>query len=329
MVLFLLIGSISACRSGSSGSGQTSDSKAGLHIVVSIFPEYDWVKNILGDNPSGAEVTLMTDKGVDLHSYQPSSEDILKISSCDLFIYVGGPSDQWVDDVLKEAVNKDMVVINLFDVLGNQVREEELVEGMQPEEEADLHRDEEGPGEETVQYDEHVWLSLRNAALVCDKIEEALSSLDPGSKDVYQKNLTAYKEKLQALDSEYTDTIAKAPLKTLLFGDRFPFRYMVNDYGLSYYAAFAGCSAETEASFETIAFLAGKLDELSLPAVITIDGSDRKIAETIIQSSKTGGQKILTMHSMQSAVSGDEKKGISYLSLMKDNLKVLKEALTP
>lgn len=316
----MLTVSVSACGFNSVDAGSVSGHDK-IQIVTTIFPEYDWVRNILGDNPAGAEVTMLLDNGVDLHSFQPTAEDIMKISTADVFIYVGGESDEWVDDVLKEAVNKDMVVINLLEALGDSVKEEELVEGMQ-EEEHD-HHDE----EDETEYDEHVWLSLRNAEVLTEKISEGIQSLDPANAETYRKNTEMYIEKLNNLDGEYRKTVEEASVKTLLFGDRFPFRYLVDDYGLSYYAAFVGCSAETEASFETISFLSGKVDELSLPAVLTIEGPDHRIAETIVQNTKDKNCKILTMDSMQATTGEDAENGTSYLSIMDKNLSVLKEAL--
>ena len=297
------------------------DSK--IHIVTTIFPEYDWVMNILGEKKENAEVTMLLDTGVDLHSYQPTAEDILKIGTCDLFIYVGGESDEWVEDALKEAVNKDMTVINLLDVLGDAVKEEEVVEGMEAEEE-----EEEGEeGEEEPEYDEHVWLSLKNAQILTRSIVEAIEKIDPENAEGYQKNAEAYIDQLQALDQRYQETVDAAQVKTLLFGDRFPFRYLTDDYGLTYYAAFVGCSAETEASFETITFLAEKTDELALPAVMTIEGKDHRIAETIVANTQTKDQKILTLDSLQSTTAKDVENGTNYLSVMEQNLSVLKEAL--
>ncbi len=290
-----------------------------LQIVAAIFPIYDWVQNILGENPGDAEVNMLLDTGVDLHSYQPSADDIMQISACDIFIYVGGESDKWVEDALKEAVNKDMVVINLLNVLGDQVKEEELIAGMEGEEE-------EGEEEEP-EYDEHIWLSLRNASVLTDHIAGAIAEADAANADAYMANAEAYKEKLDSLDAEYQEAVSAAEKDTLLFGDRFPFRYMTDDYGLSYFAAFPGCSAETEASFETIVFLADKVNELSLSSILTIEGSDHKIAETIRESTKSRDQQILTMNSMQSTTLEDAQEGTSYLSIMKDNLEVLKEAL--
>ena len=285
-------------------------------IVTTIFPEYDWVNNILGKNPANAELTMLLSSGADLHSYQPTVADIMKISTCDLFIYVGGESDKWVDDALKEAVNKDMVVINLLETLGDKVKEEEIVEGMQGEDE-----------EEEAEYDEHVWLSLKNAAILCDALTDAICKIDAPNAATYRANAASYIAKLNALDTKYAEVVANSAVKTVLFGDRFPFRYLVDDYGLSYYAAFVGCSAETEASFETIAFLAKKVDELSLGTILTIEGNNHKIAQTIAQNTKAKNQKILTLDSMQSVTSKDVKNGANYLSIMETNLETLKTAL--
>jgi len=303
----------------------TADKPAGtgkLQIVTTIFPEYDWVNNILGSNPANAEVTLLENNGTDLHSFQPTASDILKISSCDLFIYVGGESDEWVEDVLKEAVNKDMVVIDLLDELGDSVKEEETVEGMQPEEGEDEDED-----EEETEYDEHVWLSVKNAITLVGSIENAVSTVDPANAGSYKSNADAYINNLKDLDAEYQSVVKNASVKTLLFGDRFPFRYLTDDYGLDYYAAFAGCSAESEASFETITFLSKKADELSLPAVITIEGSDKRIAKTIVENTDSKDQQIISLDSMQSVTSQDVKDGATYISVMSENLEVLKTAL--
>ncbi len=306
--------------SDNSVNTEVSDEET-LEIVTTIFPEYDWVREVLGDNLDQAEVTMLLDDGVDLHSYQPTAEDILKISDCDLFIYVGGESDEWVEGALKEAVNKDMKVINLLEVLGDTVKEEEVVEGMEAEEEG------EEEGEEEPEYDEHVWLSIKNAAIFSQVIADTLAEIDPENADTYQNNAAAYGEKLSALDNEYQAAVDAATQKTLLFGDRFPFRYLVDDYGLSYYAAFVGCSTETEASFETITFLAGKVDELALNAVLTIEKSDQKIAKTIIENTENKNGQILTLDSMQSTTLEDALGGTTYLSVMENNLTVLREAL--
>ena len=304
-----------------SGCGKTVETTAGtnpakLKIVAAIFPAYDWTRNILGENPAGMELSLLLDNGVDLHSFQPSVDDILTISNADLFIYVGGESDQWVSDALKQAKNPNIRILKMLDAIGDAARTEETVEGMQSEDE-----------EEEEALDEHVWLSLRNAAAITDAIAEKLSELDAVNASIYAQNAQQYKQKLSALDESYASVIQNAPHKTLLFGDRFPFRYLVEDYGLSYYAAFSGCSAETEASFETISFLAQKTNELNLPAVLTIDGTEHKIAETIVKNTESKTQVVLTLNSMQSVTAQDVRDGITYLSVMEKNLQVLKQAL--
>ena len=305
--------------------GNVNNSKADgkIQIVTTIFPEYDWVNNVLGDNPANAEITLLLDNGVDLHSYQPTVDDIMKITSADLFIYVGGESDEWVDEVLKQSENKDLLVINLMEELGDAAKEEEIIEGMECEEE-----EEEGEeGEEEVEYDEHVWLSLKDAAFFVNSIDTAIETIDPKNAAVYKANADAYISKLNSLDKEYEKAVSEGNVKTLLFGDRFPFRYLVDDYGLSYYAAFVGCSTETEASFQTVIFLAEKMDELSLKNVMTIEGTNHKIAETIIENTSDKNQNILVMDSMQSVTSKGVEEGITYISIMESNLEVLKEAL--
>ena len=493
----LLIAAVMAicCLAGCSqkNSDISTENTTELKVVTTIFPEYDWVRQIAGDQISNIDLTMLLDNGVDLHSYQPTADDIMKISDCDIFVYVGGESDEWVEDALKEAVNKDMQVINLLEVLKDTVKTEEAMPGVQAEEghnhgyshfadsdvqdrslsdwsgdwqsvypyildgtldqvmekkaesgrktaeeykesyiasyETDIekisidgnmitytrkdgtstatydsegfyirHKDdgskqvrykyqkasgdadaptyivfsdhnissaepehfhlyfgedgfdslvEEGKHfptfypasligteiademleHEEKEYDEHVWLSLKNAETLCKAIAEALEKADPANKDMYDANLTAYEEKLASLDTSYQNAVKDAPQKTLLFGDRFPFRYLVDDYGLSYYAAFAGCSAESEASFETISFLAEKVDELGLKYVMTIEKSDQKIAKTIIENTRDKNQSILALDSMQSTTSEDVANGTTYLSVMESNLNVLKKAL--
>ena len=296
-----------------------------LSIVTTIFPEYDWVRQILGEKFPDANVTMLLDNGVDLHSYQPTVDDIVKIATCDLFIYVGGESNSWVEDALKHSVNKNMKVINLLEVLGDSVKAEETVEGMQETAHNDSEDDDHEEHEE--EKDEHVWLSLRNAKVLCNAISQALQALDPENEDVYAANAEAYEKQLSALDEKYQEAVDNVAYKTLLFGDRFPFRYLTDDYGLRYYAAFSGCSAESEASFDTIHFLAKKLDELGLPCILTIEGAKHRIAQTIVENTTAKNQKVLSMDSMQSTTSKDVAQGTTYLSIMEKNLDVLTDAL--
>lgn len=240
------------------------------------------------------------------------------MNACDLFIYVGGESDEWVEDALPAGGKSDIRTLNLLGVLGDAVKTEEEIEGMEHEHE------EHGEADEA---DEHVWLSLKNAVSICSAITQALSEINPEYKAAYTANCKAYTDKLKALDAEYQQTVDATVRKTVLFGDRFPFRYLADDYGLEYFAAFSGCSAESEASFETISFLAAKVDELSLPVVLTIEGGDNKIAQTIVQNTAAKNAKILSMNSLQSIKSDDISGGESYLEVMTENLAVLKQAL--
>lgn len=323
LCMLLTAGALAGC-----GEKNKSEKNADLSIVATIFPGYDWVREIMGDEAENADITILMDNGTDLHSYQPTADDIIKISKCDLFIYAGGESDEWVKDALKQAENKDMKVINMMEMLGDSVKTEEVVEGMESEHDHDHDEDgDHNDSDQEVEYDEHTWLSLKKAEMICEAIENDLSSLDPENKDIYKKNSEEYISKLSELDSKYQKTVDDAARKTVLFGDRFPFRYLTDDYGLDYYAAFVGCSAETEASFKTVKFLAEKVDELDLPCVMTIEGSDHKIAETIIRNTADKDQKVLTMDSMQAMTASDLKDGKTYLSVMEKNLEALKEAL--
>ena len=355
-LLLLFAVSVSGCGGSEKGVAKKADGVGTgvpkLKIVTTVFPEYSWTKEILGGTDKDVEVTLLARKGVDMHSYQPSAEDIMRIANSDLFIYVGGESDAWVDKALKESANPKRRVINLMKLMGSRVKVEEEAEGMEKHDHHDHHdtdnhnkdkhdhdkdkhdhdkdkhehdKDKHHHGE--AEYDEHVWLSLKNAEIACKSITDELAALDPKNAQTYRANYETYSKKLKALDAQYKDAVEKAPVKVVLFGDRFPFRYLADDYGLKYYAAFKGCSAETEASFETVAFLAKKTDELKLTAVLTIEGRQHKLAQTIVVNTQAKNQKVLTLNSMQAMPEDEIKKGGTYLSVMEDNLKVLRTAL--
>ena len=517
LCLVLMLGILAGCGKTPTANNNNADGKK-LSIVATIFPAYDWVRQILAEKADSVELTLLLDNGPDLHSYQPTADDMVKIANCDMFIYVGGESDEWVEDALANATNKNMVAVNLMDVLGDSVKEEEIIEGMEHDldhhhdhgeseahskevstfeddqvqdrsltdwdgewqsaypyvldgslDEGFAHKAESGKmtaeeykayyatGYETelktiaingetntitytdvngktcaspykyvgyyiqdwstgtraamyrfealdkasgapvfielndhiiepcqaehfhfrssntgfddiedpesrwptffpaawdaedvleafighdhgddddhhhedgeVEYDEHVWLSLKNAAVLCGEIVRRLSILDADNQEIYAANGMAYIDRLNALDEQYQTALNAAKVKTVLFGDRFPFRYLVDDYGLDYYAAFVGCSAETEASFETIVFLANKVDELGLNTVLTIESGDGKIARTIIENTAAKSAQVLQMDSMQSTTAQSAADGTTYLDIMEKNLVVLKEAL--
>ena len=323
----------SSVTESSSVAESNSEETKKLSIVTTIFPAYDWVKQVVGDNKN-VEISFLIDKGVDLHSYQASAADIAKITDSDLFVYVGGESDDWAEDIIKE--NPNLKYINMVDSIGEAALAEELVEGMQDEEEHDHegeehaheegeHAHEEGEhedGEEEI--DEHVWLSIKNAETIVSAIEAKLAEIDPDNKAEYEKNANDYLAKLDELDKEYKDTLSSIQNKTIIVGDRFPFRYLVNEYGIKYYAAFKGCDAGSEASFETVKFLANKMDELNMSDIFIIDGSKGDLAKTIVDNTKDKNAKVLVLDSMQSTKSSDNA---SYLDIMKKNLEVLKEVL--
>ena len=279
MVMMTLLG----CAKKDDTAASAGKEGKKISIVTTIFPAYDWVKQVVGDNKN-VEISFLIDKGVDLHSYQASAQDIAKITDSDLFVYVGGESDGWAEDIVKE--NPNLKYISMVDSIGKAALEEELVEGMQEEQ-----GEEEG---------------------------------DPDNKSSYEKNANDYIAKLDALDKEYKDALSNVQDKTILVGDRFPFRYLVNEYGIKYYAAFKGCDANSEASFETVKFLANKMDELKLTKIFIIDGSKGDLAKTIVENTKDKNAKVLVLDSMQSTKSSDNA---DYLDIMKKNLEVLKEAL--
>lgn len=303
------------CGCGNNASGKKS-------IVVTVFPEYDWVMNILGDKKEEFDVTLLLDSGADLHSYQPSVKDIATLSACDLFVYVGGESDAWVDKALKNATNKDMKVINLLETLGDKAREEEEREGMQEEDHDHDHEE-----DEEIEYDEHVWLSLKNAKLFVTEISNAVKTLDGENADIYSSNANSYIERLDDLDGKYAAAVNNANRDTILFGDRFPFLYLVKDYGLNYYAAFKGCSAATEVSPATLYFLKEKINELDIKVILVLESSDKKIANAIKNETNTKDQEIVVVDSLQSANEREYANGRNYLNIMESNLISLKKAL--
>ena len=286
-----------------------------LRIVTTVFPVYDWVRNIA--EGTEVEISMLVNKGVDLHSYQPTVDDIVRISESDIFIYVGGESDRWAADIADTVSGNGTVCIDLLDVLGDSARDEETAEGMEDDED-----DGDGGGK-----DEHVWLSLKNAEKICGFISGQLCSVNGNDRETYVSNTDSYTAKLNELDRRYEETVGNSPCRTLLFGDRFPFLYMTSDYGIEYYAAFAGCSAETEASFNTVMFLAGKADELGLKYILKTESSDGRLAETIRNSTVSKDQIILTLDSMQSVTSEDVAGGVTYIGIMEENLGILREAL--
>ena len=309
LVSAVIIASLCAC----SNTAKTEND--GLKIVCTAFPQYDYIKNILGTDDG---LTLLLDDGADLHSYEPTAQDIIAIGSSDLFVYIGGQSDKWVDGAIVSANNPDLKSVAVMDLV--DTLEEEYVAGMEREQ----HKHVDAHNGDHTEEDEHVWLSLKNAAKITNALCEEICKIDSANESEYRANAENYINQLSALDAEYQSVVSSAKRKTLLFADRFPFRYLTEDYELTYFAAFAGCSSESEASFETMAFLIDKTKELNLPSVLTIEGSDGSIAAMICEETGTG---TLTLDSCQSVSSADIEQGANYLDIMKNNLNVIQEAL--
>ena len=323
--LFALLLGLSLVATSAGCAQKTATGSAGIQVVCATAPLYDWTRQITKGTTS-TEQKLIIGKGTDLHSFQPSAADIIAIKNADVLIYVGGESDGWIRDALKETLNKDQKVVCLMDVLKDSIVEEEVVEGMQGEDEHDDnddHDEKDHHHEEAPEYDEHVWMSLRLAAKSCKAIEEAIASVAKADASKFKANLDEYLSKLDALDKQYDEMVKSARLDTMVVADRYPFRYLAEDYKLKYSAAFVGCSAETEASFETVKFLADKIKALDSKTVLTIENSDGKIAKTVIETSGKTDVKIEALDSMQSC--GDE---LDYLSVMTGNLEKLKAALS-
>ena len=333
--IFALLTLFIACNSDSEkkNSEQAANNGKKISVVATIYPQYAWLKEILGNQADSLNLTLLVKNGMDLHSYKPSAADIATIAKADMIVYVGGESDKWIEKALEATPNEKRVQVNLLEALGDRVKAEEIVEGMQAEEEhehhhehAEEHEDEHHHHEEA-ENDEHVWLSLKNAEILVKKIAEAVANVDTAHAMEYHINAGLYIAKISALDAQYRAATDSAHFKPILFGDRFPFRYLVDDYGIKYFAAFVGCSAESEASFETVAFLAGKMDSLALPAIFTIDGSNGKIAQAVLAASKKSKETpVLTLNSMQS-IKNSQMDSANYLDIMRENLEVIKKAL--
>lgn len=333
ILFFALASMLTACNTE---SGKKDSAPKKISVVATIYPQYDWLKNVIGERADAVDLKLLIKNGTDLHSYKPSAKDIATIAKADLVVYVGGESDEWIEKALEATPKEGRIALNLMKALGDHVKKEEVVEGMQVEEHHHEHGKVTEPAEATsehhhheeVENDEHIWLSLKNAWILVNALAQSLSKVDSANSSIYTANAVLYNAKLWEMDKEFATTVSDASQKTILFGDRFPFRYLVDDYGIKYYAAFVGCSAESEASFETITFLAGKMDSLQLPAIFTIDGSNGKIARAILEASKNSkNAQVLTLNSMQSVTDEQIKAGVDYLSIMRDNLEVLKKAL--
>ena len=293
-------------------------------VVVTIFPQYDFVRQIAGDL---VELTMLLRPGSESHSFEPTPQDIMKIRNCDLFIYVGGESDAWVDRILGSMEVQNIKTLRLVDMVHPLT--EEIVEGMQADHDHEPHEhddhDHDAPHHhEDEVYDEHVWTSPKNAQHIVRTIAGALCEIDPANEETYRANAAAYTEKLAALDETFRSVTSGGLRRTLVFGDKFPFLYLAHRYGLTYYAAFPGCSTETEASAATVAFLIDKVREENIPVVFHIELSSGRMADAICESA---GAKKALLHSCHNISRDDFQRGVGYLELMERNAAVLREAL--
>ena len=296
-------------------SGCETSSAGKLHIVCTIFPQYDWVRE-LTKGAQNVEVTLLEDSGADLHNFQPSAADKVSILNSDLFVYTGGESDDWARTLLKNA-EKDVRSLDLIEALGDRALTEE--EGIEESGEHDhAHEDE---------TDEHIWLSVQNAKVLVSAIREELCGVDEDNAALYRENRENYLIELNKLDEAFEETVSSAERSVLVFADRYPFRYLAHDYGLTCYAAFSGCSAESEASFATILTLVKHVEENALPYVMVLENSTQKTARTVIENTESKDQGILVLNSLQSVSREDIESGATYLGLMKEDLAVLQTAL--
>ncbi len=307
LMLFLTASFLVSC-----GNSQSKQDK--ITIVTTVFAEYDWARQILGETVDEVNLVLLTESGTDLHSYQPSIDDMITITTCDLLIYTGGTSDEWITEALSLSPSEERLVVRLTDLLAD----EEL---LCAEEHHDGHHD------HNEEFDEHVWLSLRHAMIFCNAICEKLSALIPENETVYRENCANYIRQLEELDLAYAEAVRASSATAILFADRFPFAYLFHDYSLACYAAFPGCSSETEASFKTISTLAEAINEFSLPAVVVLESSDLTLAKTIVAATNAKSAVIVTMDSMQSVTCASIESGFTYLSAMTQNLSALKVAL--
>jgi zinc transport system substrate-binding protein len=297
---------LGACRPGRTAAA--GDDKK-LAVTTVIFPAYDFVRQIAGDR---VNLTMLLPPGAELHSFEPTPQDIITIQNSDVFIYTGGESDEWVERILQSLDTGNMKVLALMDTV--ETVEEEIVEGMEEEEEE----------EEGVAYDEHVWTSPQNAASIVRAITELLCETDGANADFYRRNAEGYTAKLAELDAAFRAAVDSGRRRTVIFADRFPFRYFADSYGLSYYAAFPGCSTETECSAATLAFLIDKIKDEGIPVVFHIELSNERMADTI--SEATGAKKML-LHACHNITKKDFESGVSYEDLMRANVVNLAEAL--
>lgn len=315
-----IIAVIAAAALGVSLCGCTSPEKSEisgkLKVIATIFPAYDFARQVFGDT---ADVKMLLKPGQESHSYDPSAKDIVEISGCDLFVYNGGESDQWVESVLKSA--PEVETFRMTDAVS--LLDEEVTEGMQNAGEHD-HDEEEHEEEHEDEYDEHVWTSPDNASAIVKALGKRAAELFPENADSLTANADCYAGKINELDAKFAELLSGEE-RYFIFGDRFPLLYFFRHYGLNYYAAFPGCGSETEPSAQTMTFLLDKLRQPdSVPAVFCIELSSRRLGEVLAEDS---GLPVVEFHTCHNISADDLAAGETYVSLMERNYEVLSDIL--
>lgn len=291
-----------------------------LKVVSTIFASYDFARQIAGDY---AEFYMLLKPGMEAHSYEPTPKDIIAIQECDVFVYVGGENDVWVDNILASMDTSEISVIKMIDLVDKY--EEEHIEGMKEHVHTEeCHDGHEHHDEHHEEWDEHVWTSPINAITICEKMTEVFCEKDDKNSDVYKINAENYIEELKELDACFDNIVENGKRNVLVFGDRFPLRYFVEEYNLEYFAAFPGCSSDTEASVATVIFLIDKIRTEEIPVVLKIELSSDSMARTIAEDTDT---KVMEFNTCHNLTKDEFEAGETYISLMYRNAKVLKEAL--
>ncbi len=296
---------------GCSPQNVTAPQDETLRIVASAYPSYDFARQVAGDR---AVLSMLTRPGIDPHEYEPTPQNIIDIQNCDVFIYNGGESDIWVDEILQSVDNPDMQIIRMMDCV--TLLEEETVEGMEAE---DTHTH----AEEDAEYDEHVWLSPPNVIQIAGTICDVLTEVDPEGESVYVDNTDQFINDLETLDACFREIVANAERTTVVFADRFPARYFTEEYGLTYYAAFPGCSSQTEPSAATVAFLIDKVKDENIPCVFSVPYSRSSLTQTISEATGAAIRSFNSFHNV-----GDQEFGqVTNIDVMYENAEALEFAL--
>ena len=288
-----------------------------IKIVCTLFAQYDWLRNIIGESDNVA-LSLLVDNGADVHSYQPTAADIMEISDCDMIVYLGSDIDTWVIEALERADNENTLKFAMTEREGITMHNISSESG---------HHSHDGHDHSHDALDEHVWLSLKNAVFFTGELCKVICELDPDGAESYRANAERYMGELLSLDAEFFAAVQNAKKDFMLFCDRFPFVYLLEDYGIKYAAAFEGCSADVDADFATVLRMIKEADEHSLDCLIVTESSDRALANTVASSAKCEIERVLIMDSLQSVGAKRIDSGVTYLSAMRENLGVLKLAL--